>query len=446
MTTRKAVPKRRTGVEGHDYWPCVATVQQAAALRAKATEVLYGGAAGGGKTQWLLMAGSQYANTPGYRGLIIRRTFPEMNLPGGILDRAREWWLGRSDVTYRAQTHTFHFAGGGQLAFGYLDEQDSHLRYQGAELQFVGFDEAGNIRPAQMRYLASRTRRLLGSDIPVRRCFTANPGGIAHEWLKARFITAPTARRAFIPAFIADNPYLDADNYREQLAELSDVDRRRYEHGDWDVMPEGGFFGAAELPPWDAPAPATARRCWFWDLAATPGGGDWTCGILLAKHDGRYYVEDLRRAQLGPADVERLIVAATSDAPQNMPIRIEQEPGSSGKHFIGSLARNAMTGRNFQGVPSTGPKQERARALASAIANRLVLTRPEAGWRMDLLNELRSFPEGAHDDQVDALTGAFNELNDTMPMSWLTGSMMATTMPDGGISEVDLYGDDDDDF
>ena len=429
-----ARPRRRqSGVDFHPLWPPghAPTARQRVALAAPETEILYGGAAGGGKTEWLLMAGSQYADTPGYHGLIIRRTFPEMNLPGGILDRAREWWLGRHDVRYNAQTHTFHFAGGGQLAFGYLDEADSHLRYQGAELQFVGFDEAGNIRPEHMRYLASRTRRLRGSAIPVRRCFTANPGGIAHDWLKARFITAPTADRCFVPALIADNPYLDAENYRRQLAELSDVDRARYEHGDWDVMPSGGFFGAADLPVWTAPAPAAAQRCWFWDMAATPGGGDWTCGVLLAKHDGRYYVEDVRRAQVGPADGERLIIAATSSASQSTAIRMEQEPGSSGKHFVDSLARGGMSGRDFRGVPSTGPKQERARALASAIANRLVLTPPETAWRMDLLNELRAFPEGAHDDQVDALTGAFNQLNDIQPMVYLTGDSIVTIMPDG---------------
>ena len=93
-----------------------------------------------------------------------------------------------------------------------------------------------------------------------------------------------------------------------------------------------------------------------------------------------------------------------------MPVRIEEEPGSSGKIVIDHYARHVLPGRDFRGVRSSGNKPERARPLAAAMSNGLVSLRSEAPWVRDLVNEMRSFPLGTHDDQVDGMSGAMTAL------------------------------------
>ena len=93
---------------------------------------------------------------------------------------------------------------------------------------------------------------------------------------------------------------------------------------------------------------------------------------------------------------------AEIDGP-NVQVCIEQEPGSAGVIAMDHYARHVLQGRDFRGVRSTGSKAERARPLAAAISNGLVSLRSEAPWVRDLTNEMRSFPLGTHDDQVDGL-------------------------------------------
>ena len=100
---------------------------------------------------------------------------------------------------------------------------------------------------------------------------------------------------------------------------------------------------------------------------------------------------------------------AQIDGP-NVPVRIEEEPGSAGKIVTDHYARHVLQGRDFRGVRSSGPKPERARPLAAAISNGLVSLRSEAPWVQDLTNEMRSFPLGTHDDQVDGMSGAVTAL------------------------------------
>ena len=105
----------------------------------------------------------------------------------------------------------------------------------------------------------------------------------------------------------------------------------------------------------------------------------------------------------------RVKTQAQLDGP-SVPVRIEEEPGSSGKIVIDHYARHVLPGSDFRGVRSSGNKAERARPLAAAISNGLVSLRSEAPWARDLVNEMRSFPFGTHDDQVDSMSGAMTAL------------------------------------
>ena len=207
--------------------------KQAQFLTCEAFEAFYGGAAGGGKSDALLMAALQFVHVPGYSALIIRRTFPDLNKPGAIMDRAREWLIPQ-EVKWNGDDKRFTFPSGATLSFGYLDSDKDRYQYQGAELQFVGFDEVTQLPEPWYLYLVSRVRRPEGLAVPLRVRSAGNPGGIGHGWVKRRFVDAnDPASRAFIPARLADNPSLDQEEYTRTLELLDPVTRRQLLEGIW---------------------------------------------------------------------------------------------------------------------------------------------------------------------------------------------------------------------
>jgi hypothetical protein len=202
--------------------------------------VLYGGAAGGGKSDWLLMEALKYVQVPGYAAILFRRTYTDLSLPGALMDRA-EQWLASTDAHWSEKEKTWHFPAGATLSFGYLENYRDHYRYQGPEFQFVGFDELTQFTERQYRYLFSRLRRLAGVQVPLRMRAASNPGGIGHEWVRQRFpiLTPPTPRRVFVPARVDDNPHLDREEYLASLGELDEVEKARLLNGDWTILNEG---------------------------------------------------------------------------------------------------------------------------------------------------------------------------------------------------------------
>lgn len=219
-------------------------------LLADVLEALYGGAAGGGKSDALLMAAAQYLHVPGYSALLLRRTFRDLMQPGALVPRAKGWWLGRDGVRWSGQEMRFHFAcpGGGEstVTFGYMEHDDDVYQYQGSELQFFGIDELTQHTEWRYRYLMSRLRKPEAgplADVPLRARAGANPGGVGHDWVKRRFV-APDAKApgaAFVPATLADNPSLDRAGYERSLALLDPLTRAQLLAGDWDAVAGGRF-------------------------------------------------------------------------------------------------------------------------------------------------------------------------------------------------------------
>ena len=103
-------------------------------------EALYGGAAGGGKSDALLMAALQYVDVPGYAALLLRRTYADLALPGALMDRAAEWLSG-TDAKWNGQEKSWSFPSGATTTFGYMATDADKYRYQSAEFQFIGWDE-----------------------------------------------------------------------------------------------------------------------------------------------------------------------------------------------------------------------------------------------------------------------------------------------------------------
>ncbi len=190
-------------------------------------------------------------------------------------------------------------------------------------------------------------------------------------------------------------------------------------HGDrwWQALyqqrpqaPEGGLFRrfwfqtAAIVPPL-----VDAVR--YWDLAATEDGGsgdpDWTVGTLMGVDaGGSFWVVDVRRLRGTPREVEDTIVSVAEHDGHEVPIIMEQEPGSSGKSLIDYYRRRVLMGFTVTADKVSMNKVRRAEPLSSAfeLGNIMLAKRP---WNADYINELCSFPFGEHDDQVDASSGAY---------------------------------------
>jgi hypothetical protein len=236
------------------YVPQTPTERQKIFLELPHTEAFYGGSAGGGKSSALLMAALEHADKPGYAALILRRTFQDLSKPGALIDRSHQW-LGQTPAKWNEQKKQWRFPSGAVLAFGYLDTDQDVYQYQSSEFQFIAFDELTQFTERMYTYLFSRLRRLSSADVPLRMRSASNPGGIGAEWVQQRFIPenwAPQqavemrivekAGRAFVPARLADNPYLDQESYRGSLANLDEVTRAQLLEGDWSIRARGNIY------------------------------------------------------------------------------------------------------------------------------------------------------------------------------------------------------------
>ena len=111
------------------YLPHVPTAPQAYFMGLREREAMYGGAAGGGKSDALLMDASQFVDVPGYAALILRRSYKDLALPGAIMDRALSWWRPFSQIKWDAGEKTFTFPSGATITFGYLATANDRYRY-----------------------------------------------------------------------------------------------------------------------------------------------------------------------------------------------------------------------------------------------------------------------------------------------------------------------------
>lgn len=223
--------------------------QQELFLKRGEFEVLYGGAAGGGKSDALIMAALRGVNHPKYHGLLLRRTFPQLQ---EIIDRSHDYYPSTHGI-YSATKKRWEWPSGAKISFGHMQNEQDKENYQGKEYQFIGVDELTHFTESQILYLHSRVRR---SDDQLGLVFryTTNPGGIGHVWVKKRFIDVATPyqtyfdpitsqSRAFIPATVYDNPsIMDSDPlYVKRLEALPEIEKRRLLYGEWDVF-EGQVF------------------------------------------------------------------------------------------------------------------------------------------------------------------------------------------------------------
>lgn len=439
--TDQALPKPRT----NRYLPPynknikVPYPKQQSFLADDCMEMLYGGAAGGGKSASLLLAALQYADVPGYSALLMRKTFAELDKPAALMDLAQEWLRG-TGAQWNSMRKRFTFPTGGNpavLSFGFCETDNDKWQYQSAAYQFIGIDEVTEWQyESTYRFMFSRLRRLKGSQVPLRMRSGSNPIGIGAGWVKNRFVVATgsdgqTASagvfeskeldtkyvRKFLPARLTDNVYLDQAAYRASLSALDAYLVQALEAGNWDVKPPGKMFQRSWFKRFIYEKPVDIISCRFWDFAATPedagGNPSWTCGVRLGYRDGIYYLMDVKRARVDPEGAERLVkVTAEEDGPY-CDIVLEEEGGSAGKavtaHYIKLLPHRTVIGWH-----PTGPKPARAKGIAGQCgANNVVVVVPPPSapqWMEPFFDELEQFPpetDRIKTDQVDAFSGAY---------------------------------------
>lgn len=225
-------------------------------------ECLYGGAAGGGKSDALLIEALRQVGVKNYRGLIFRKTYPQLE---ALISRSIELY-GRAfpGIKYNDSKKVWLFPSGAKIFFGYMNHEKDKYNYQGKPYDFIAFDELTHFTYSQYMYLMSRNRPTgAGTRVYIRA--TANPGGVGHGWVKDRFITAapPKTRiksmypvvtpdgkminlertRIFIPSTVFDNQELlkNDPNYLATLAALPEAEKNALLYGDWNSF-DGQVF------------------------------------------------------------------------------------------------------------------------------------------------------------------------------------------------------------
>ena len=229
--------------------------KQAAFMARPEYEALYGGAAGGGKSDALVVEALRQVGIPHYKALIVRKTYPQL---AELIDKSLNYYpRAYPKARYNASAHTWNFPSGAKILFGSMQYTKDRTRYQGQAYDFIGFDELTHFTWDEYSYLFSRNRpNGPGTRVYIRA--SANPGGVGHGWVKERFVTAgkpmttiwedvtwrdPSGQehrarqsRIFVPSSVFDNPALlnNDPDYVRRLASMPEAERKALLYGDWD--------------------------------------------------------------------------------------------------------------------------------------------------------------------------------------------------------------------
>lgn len=414
---------------------------------------IYGGAAGGGKSYALLLDPLRHIKNPRFRAIIFRRTAQQLKLQGGLWDTSMEMYGGRA--LPNLSTMEWRFQSGATVKFAGMEHEKDRLNFAGAQIPAVLFDELVQFEESQFWFMLSRLRSMSGVRGYMRGATNPDPdswvrkfvdwwidpdtgfaipsrSGVARwfvrkgdalvwadrpEELTEKFGPESHPRSVtFIPSTVYDNPILmEVDpTYLQNLRALPRVDRERLLSGNWNIRAAAGmcfrreWFGIVDA----APA-AVEKRVRFWDRAAseqrTGTDPDATVGLLLSRDErGIYYVEDVRKMFESAHRVDRAMRACAEQDGRRTMIRFDQDPGGAGKGEAEEAVRK-LDGFDVRFENVTGSKEVRAKGVSSqAEAGNVKLVR--GPWNNEFLTVLENFPDGTHDDEVDALSGAYGWL------------------------------------
>ena len=418
-------------------------------LKSKADIVIYGGAAGGGKTYALLLEALWNHTVPGFTCVIFRQNANQVRNPGGLWDTSAELYRDFQGEPMKT-TLEWTFPSSAKIKFAHLDHEDDKFSWQGAQICLIGFDELTHFSWGQFNYMFSRNRSQCGIKpyirattnpdpdswvrkfidwwidpdtgyaIPERsgkvRCFVVQ--GDETIWadtkaeLRARFPEMIPMSLSFICSNIYDNQILLKTNptYLSSLQALPKYEREQLLFGNWNIRPQSGMFFKRHYFEVVRGIPKKTQKVRYWDRAATKktdtNDPDYTVGLKLEKDEnGIFYVTDIVRLQESPLGVQNAIKNTSTQDGFVTKIGIEQDPGQAGVSEADFLIRS-LSGFIVKPYKATKDKVNRASPVSSQAeaGNIKVLN---AAWNEDFFRELENFPEGSHDDIVDALSGAF---------------------------------------
>lgn len=281
-------------------------------------EALYGGAAGGGKSDALVIEALRQVNIPHYKGLILRKTYPQL---AELIEKSLNYYKrAYPKAKYNTSAHIWTFPSGAKVVFGSMQHTKDKTNYQGKAYDFIAFDELTHFTYDEYSYLYSRNRpNGAGTRVYIRA--TANPGGIGHGWVKERFITpAPPMKtmwedvkwrspdgkehsarlsRIFVPSSVYDNPALLENDpmYLQKLAAMPEAEKNALLYGDWDSFSGQVFtewrnnsehyedrIGTHVIAPFKIPDAWKVWRGFDWGFSKP-----FSCHWYAADHDGRIY-------------------------------------------------------------------------------------------------------------------------------------------------------------
>lgn len=423
-------------------------------LSTDADIAIYGGAAGGGKSYALLLEVLRHYHNPKFGAVIFRRNSTQVRNPGGLWDES----VGIFRQFHGHPREAFLewvFPPGSKCKFGHLEHEKSIYDWQGSQIPYIGFDELTHFSERQFFYMLSRNRSV--SDVPGYVRATCNPD--ADSWVR-RFIDwwidsdgFPIKERSgklrwfirledniiwgdtreelvktygkdfqpksvtFIPSSIYDNKILmDKDpNYIASLQALNRVERMRLLGGNWNVrMTAGTVFQREWFPVVEVIPGGWIKAMRFWDRAATRPNSenpdpDWTRGLLMYRYpNNTFLVADLKSLRDTPGQVENLVRNVASHDTHSVKIMSQKDPGSAGISEAENFTR-MLAGFDVRTVTISKDKITRAAPVsAQAEAGNIQVLR--APWNEEFFKELEGFPDTNHDDIVDVLSGAFNEM------------------------------------
>ena len=346
--------------------------RQAEFMRRWEDEALYGGAAGGGKSDCALVEALRQVHIPHYKGLILRKTYPQLT---DLIDRSRQIYkASHPRASYNDSRHVWRFPSGAQIIFGSLQHTKDRINYQGKAYDFIDFDELTQFLWDEYSYLLSRNRPT-GPGTRVYMRAQANPGGVGHGWVKARFITPSPAMhtiyedvkirypdgrevvrrksRVFVPSTIFDNKILMANDpdYIARLAAMPEAEKRALLYGDWDSFAGQVFCEWRNDPdhyadgicthviaPFAVPGSWKIMRSFDWGYARP-----FSVGWYAVSHDGTIYrIRELYGCTGTPNEGVKWTVSELSRKIREIE---GDDPNLKGRRIVG-IADPAITQRN----------------------------------------------------------------------------------------------------
>ncbi len=442
-------------------------------LSSPADIVIYGGAAGGGKTYGLLLEGRRYSDVKGMTGTIFRRSYPEITNPGGLWPVSYEVY-GTGATPHEGEL-SWTWPSGAVLEFNHMQNDKALLKYDGAQLGFIGFDQLEHFTARQFWYMFIRNRSTCGVVPYIRGTCNPDPdsflvngpsgwgSGLISWWIdddgwadldragvirwfvrrneslrwgdtKEELLKLYPGSRpksiTFIPATVYDNQVLLDTNpdYLGNLEALPYVDRLRFlgdreKGGNWKVRPEAGkVFNRAWFPivqPDEVPAGGIEGD--GFDFAATlkeqsGDDPDFTSRVRMKKVGGVYYVLDMWMERYSAGEIDSIVRstvqqdAASAKATGSRRFIVRWEIEKGSAGLIFTAQMiRNLNGYEAAGAPITGDKLVRAKPMAAQAGVGNV--KLVAGpWNSQFLAVYHAFPDVQHDDPIDAGSVIFNAL------------------------------------